>query len=136
MHDPVEVRATLALSAVPQSAAKARKFITEICNAAELGENICATAALLTSELVTNAIRYGGSRAVLEAAAPGGVLRVSVRDDNPALPVVGPHPSPTAESGRGLQLVSALADDWGVEDTDNGGKAVWFELRLDGDPTG
>ena len=132
MRDRVEVGASLTLSAVPESAAAARRFINEICNAAELGENICATASLLTSELVTNAIRYGGSRAVLEAAAPGGVLRVSVRDDNPALPVVGPHPSLTAESGRGLQLVSALADDWGVEHEGEGeGKAVWFELRLD-----
>lgn len=130
MRDPVEIRATLTLDAVPQSAATARRFITEICNAGEFGEDTCATAALLTSELVTNAIRYGGSRALLEAAAPGGVLRVSVRDDNPALPVVGKHPSLTAESGRGLQLVSALADDWGVEALPGGGKAVWFELRL------
>lgn len=134
MRDPVEVRATLTLSAVPESAAAARRFITEICNAAELGENVCATAALLTSELVTNAIRYGGSRALLEAAAPEGVLRVSVRDDNPALPVVGLHPDLTAESGRGLQLVSALADDWGVESVDGSGKAVWFELRLEESP--
>ena len=131
MRDEVEVRASLTLSAVPESAAASRRFIADICNAAELGENICATAALLTSELVTNAIRYGGSRAVLEAMSPGGLLRVSVRDDNPALPVVGLHPSLTAESGRGLQLVNALADDWGVEDVDGGGKAVWFELRLE-----
>ena len=133
MHDPVEVRASVVLSAVPQSAATARRFIADICAAARLGENACATASLLVSELVTNAIRYGGSRAVLEAVAPGGVLRVSVRDDNPALPVVGNHPDLTAESGRGLLLVSTLADDWGVEVIDGGGKAVWFELSLDGE---
>lgn len=133
MHDPVEVRASVVLSAVPESAALARRFITNICNAADLGENTCATAALLVSELVTNAIRYGGSRAVLEAAAPGGMLRVAVRDDNPDLPVVGHSPDLTAESGRGLLLVSTLADDWGVESIEGGGKAVWFELRLETD---
>jgi hypothetical protein len=46
------------------------------------------------------------------------MLRVAVRDDNPALPVVGHHPDLTAESGRGLLLVSTLADDWGVESTE------------------
>jgi anti-sigma regulatory factor (Ser/Thr protein kinase) len=131
VRDPVEVRASLTLAAVPQSAATARRFIADICNAAQLGEDTCATAALLVSELVTNAIRYGGSRAVLEAAVPGGRLRVSVKDDNPRLPVVGQHPDLTAESGRGLQLVSALADDWGVESLDAGGKAVWFTLSID-----
>jgi anti-sigma regulatory factor (Ser/Thr protein kinase) len=133
VHDPVEIRASVVLGAVPQSAATARTFITDICNAAQLGEHVCATAALLVSELVTNAIRYGGSRAVLEATAPGGLLRVAVRDDNPDLPVVGRHPSLTAEGGRGLLLVATLADDWGVESVD-GGKAVWFELALEQGP--
>ena len=118
------------LPAEPGSTRQARRFVSDV-----LGRWSCPhlaeEAALLTSELVTNAIRYGGSRALLEAAAPDGVLRVSVRDDNPALPVVGLHPDLTAESGRGLQLVSALADDWGVESADGGGKAVWFELRLE-----
>lgn len=134
MHDPVEIRASVVLSAVPASAATARRFITDICNAGKLGEHTCATAALLVSELVTNAIRYGSSRAVLEATAPGGVLRVAVRDDNPDLPVLGEHPSITAENGRGLLLVSTLADSWGIEDVDGAGKAVWFELALEADP--
>jgi anti-sigma regulatory factor (Ser/Thr protein kinase) len=131
--DPVEVRASLVLRAVPQSAGAARKFIADICNAAQLGEDDCSLAALLTSELVTNAVRHGGSRAVIDAHAPGGVLRVSVQDDNPALPVVGDHPDLTSESGRGLHLVDALASRWGVEKAPQGeGKAVWFELDLSG----
>lgn len=120
------------LRAVPQSAGSARKFISNICNAAELDEDDCAMAALLTSELVTNAVRYGGSVAVLEAHAPGGVLRVSVRDDNPALPVAGDRPEFTKEGGRGLQVVDALSSRWGVEEVPGGGKAVWFELDLTG----
>jgi anti-sigma regulatory factor (Ser/Thr protein kinase) len=131
VSEPVEVRASLTLSAVPQSAGAARRFIADICNAAQLGEDDCSLAALLTSELVTNAIRHGGSRAVIDAHAPGGVLRVSVRDDNPALPVVGLRPDLTAESGRGLHLVEALATRWGVEESGNDGKAVWFEIDLD-----
>ncbi|MCW2816146.1 MAG: putative anti-sigma regulatory factor, serine/threonine protein kinase [Nocardioides sp.] len=128
--DPIELHASVELAAVPQSARAARRFISDICNAANLDEDECATASLLTSELVTNAVRYGGSQAVLEAATPGGVLRVSVRDANPDLPAVGDSPAVTSEGGRGMLLVDSLASRWGVEPTADGGKAVWFELDL------
>lgn len=127
--DPVEVRASVALPAIPESAKAARKFIGDICNAAELGEEECATASLLVSELVTNAVTHGASRAVLEAVAPGGVLRVSVHDEDPRPPELTDDPDPSAESGRGLLLVSLLASRWGVEPV-SGGKVVWFELDL------
>ena len=128
--DPVEVRASVSLPAIPESAQAARKFIRDICNAAELGEEECATGSLLVSELVTNAVRHGASRATLEAEAPGGVLRVSVYDQSPALPELKESPDPTAESGRGLHLVSLLASRWGFEPVNGEGKVVWFELDL------
>ncbi len=118
----IDVRASLHVSRDAASPRKARRFISHFCNAA-----------LLVSELVTNAVRYGGSRAVLEAHLPGGCLRVSVADDNPDLPVVGAEPDLTAESGRGVLLVSTLASRWGVERLGSGGKAVWFELDLEGE---
>jgi serine/threonine-protein kinase RsbW len=68
---------------------------------------------------------------MLTAHRPSDRLRVSVRDDNPALPAVGQSPliDADAEGGRGLAIVSMLADRWGVEKTDTG-KAIWFELDL------
>lgn len=125
------VRASLDLRSVPESAARARRFISDFCTAAGLGAPLCEVASLLTSELVTNAVRYGGSRAVLEAQLPPGRLRVSVADSGPGTPEVGLSPPVTAESGRGVLLVSALAARWGVERLDEGGKAVWFELDLE-----
>jgi anti-sigma regulatory factor (Ser/Thr protein kinase) len=130
VDESVDVRASLVLRAVPESAGAARRFIADMCTAAKLDEDDCSLAALLTSELVTNAIKYGGSRAVLEAHTPGGVMRVSVRDDNPDLPAAGAPPDLTAENGRGLLLVQALAARWGVEDLAGDGKVVWFELDL------
>ena len=131
--EPLKVHASLGLAADPRSAGRARRFISEFCNAADLGEDLCATASLLVSELVANAVMHGGSRAVLDAQMPDGSLRVAVTDDNPNLPRVGDSPDLTAENGRGLILVSALADRWGVEQVPSGGKAVWFEL--DDEPT-
>lgn len=126
--DRLEVHASLVISPDPRAPRAARRFISDFCSAAKLGEEVCDVASLLTSELVTNAIRYGGSQAVLEARLPDGVLRVSVADDNPDLPTVGPAPDLTAESGRGVLLVSTLSARWGVEELPTGGKAVWFEL--------
>ena len=59
-------------------------------------------------------------------------LRVDVRDAASGMPTVGPPgPEDIAESegGRGLQVVAALADDWGVTPKVVG-KSVWAELAL------
>jgi anti-sigma regulatory factor (Ser/Thr protein kinase) len=81
--------------------------------------------------LVANAVVHGGSQAELDAQMPGGALRVAVTDDNADLPRIGDSPDLTAEDGRGLILVSTLADRRGVERTPSGGKAVWFELDIE-----
>lgn len=128
---PVDVVATIELTPEPQAPGWARRFISEFCAAAGLPEELCHTASLLTSELVTNAVLHGKSSATLSAHRPNDRLRVSVRDDNPALPKVGASPTvdAAAEGGRGLAIVAMLADSWGVEATDTG-KAVWFELVI------
>jgi anti-sigma regulatory factor (Ser/Thr protein kinase) len=123
-----QLEASLGIEPDPEAPRRARRFIREFCAAAELDPDVCETAALLTSELVTNAILHGRTRARLTARRPGDRLHVSVQDQNPALPAVGSHDL-TAESGRGLAIVAALADDWGIE-TDNGSKAVWFALDV------
>jgi len=129
-YDDFSVRASVALPANPASAAQARRFIRDFCVAADLGEETCEKAALLVSELVTNAIIHGRSRATLVAARPNGHLHVAVLDSNVQLPEGPQTATPEAESGRGLRIVSAVADRWGVEATDEG-KAIWFELDLD-----
>ena len=124
------VRASVALPPDPASAAQARQFIRDFCAASGLGDEVCEKAALLVSELVTNAIIHGRSRATLLAGRPGGHLHVAVLDSDPRLPVGPQTDAPAAESGRGMRIVAAVADRWGVELTDEG-KAVWFEIDLD-----
>lgn len=126
----LDVAASLRLPPRPESAGQARRFLTEFCQAAELPDELCQTAALLVSELVTNAILHGRTAATIEVHRPADTLRVSVRDDNPALPKPGINPGLGGESGRGLTIVSLLATRWGIE-ADAEGKSVWFELDLD-----
>lgn len=97
------------------------------------------TAELLTSELVTNALRHTDGGAVLTAtlssagAARSGRgsrrLRVEVCDFLPHHPRLR-APGDQVTSGRGLLLVQALADAWGVH-PEGTGKVVWFELSVD-----
>lgn len=90
------------------------------------------TAELLTSELVTNALQHTPGGAVLTATySPGNDsrLRVEVRDYLARRPRLRAADTggDYATSGRGLMLVQALADAWGVRAGDEG-KVIWFEL--------
>ncbi|CAM5583435.1 non-specific serine/threonine protein kinase OS=Streptomyces gougerotii OX=53448 GN=GCM10010227_48910 PE=3 SV=1 [Streptomyces diastaticus subsp. diastaticus] len=86
---------------------------------------------LCVSELATNALLHGvppgrGFRLFVLRADDGGV-RVEVHDSGDGHPATR-APGDEAESGRGLLLVSALADDWGVGERDPG-KSVWCSFR-------
>jgi serine phosphatase RsbU (regulator of sigma subunit) len=88
-------------------------------------------AELLASELATNAIRYA-SRPIGLRLMRTDVLMCEVSDDDHDLPTLQAV-ADTDEAGRGLMLVSRLAQRWGVNRT-NQGKAVWFELALPASP--
>lgn len=92
-------------------------------------------AVLLVSEAVTNALLHTGRSPSLQLRAGPAGLRVEVRDASPALPAPR-HPDATATTGRGLQLLDALASRWGTE-AHGGGKVVWFEVEVTemGEPT-
>jgi hypothetical protein len=86
-------------------------------------------AALLTSELVANAVLSARSDVVVEVLFPSPCVRFEVRDASPEPPVHhGARPN-EAVPGRALDLVAAMADNWGTL-ADGEGKCVWFELRV------
>ncbi|GAA0369066.1 SpoIIE family protein phosphatase [Actinoallomurus spadix] len=85
------------------------------------------TVELLVSELVTNAIVHGAGDLGLRLIRANALL-CEVRDDGYDLPHLR-RAETTDENGRGLQLVSALAEHWGTQRTPTG-KVVWFEHPL------
>lgn len=109
-----------------RSVAAARRFLRTTLDghqAASTGD-----AVLMTSELVTNAVRHAHTLLRVMVSIADQTLRVEVSDDDPTLPVA-PDPEHHATSGRGLRIVDDLADTWGITPTTDG-KTVWFELHL------
>ncbi|WP_435303972.1 ATP-binding protein [Streptomyces phaeoluteigriseus] len=92
-------------------------------------EDTCDTAALVISELVTNAIVHTASGVVVCELYDGGdLVRIAVRDEGCA--PGEPHPSPQRpdeEHGRGLFLVDALCHSWGAQEH-GPGLLVWADL--------
>lgn len=85
---------------------------------------------LCVSELTTNALLHGvppGRGFLLRVQSSAYGVRVEVHDSGDGTPSV-PSPADDAEGGRGLLLVTALADRWGVGERDPG-KVVWCEIE-------
>lgn len=85
-------------------------------------------AALMVSELVTNAVRHSRARPVELRLIRADTLLCEVDDDDHDLPALR-DAGPCDETGRGLRVVSTLAREWGASRT-KAGKTVWFELSL------
>jgi anti-sigma regulatory factor (Ser/Thr protein kinase) len=83
---------------------------------------------LVTSELVSNAVRYAAEFGdiELELAADDASISVSVADGS-TTPPTPREPSDAAIGGMGLRLVERVAARWGVEEYVLG-KRVWVEL--------
>lgn len=117
----------LVLTAQPQSVPAARNAVR-----AQLIEwdmaHLVDDAALLVTELATNAVLHARGQLRITLRLLAGTVRLEVGDDSPRLPTQR-RPSTTAGTGRGLALVEALSSDWGVESGGGEGKVVWALLR-------
>ncbi len=85
--------------------------------------------ALVTSELVANATGAASQRIRVRVVAEGDTVTVAVSDDGPGLPQLR-HPGADDPTGRGLLLVDAISDAWGIEPMHPQGKTVWARCVL------
>jgi PAS domain S-box-containing protein len=116
----------LAFEPKPESAGLTRGFTAGVLQGAGWAEQV-DTAVLLVSELVTNAIRHARGPCALVVSFDGDAVEFSVEDGDPRLPVARGAQG-HEEDGRGLLLLAALAERWGVRPLPHG-KATWFVLR-------
>ncbi|KUH36510.1 MULTISPECIES: ATP-binding protein [Streptomyces] len=135
----VEVeRTAIRLTNSEQDVPRSRHFLRDQLNARGFTpeDELTDRVLLVASELVTNSVLHGRTREMHEpemiglalSVKPGEALGILVTDNSPDPPVQIVRPA-TIEDGRGLRLVSAIADHWtAAPATHNGevvGKGVW-----------
>jgi hypothetical protein len=110
----------------PASVPLARRFVRATCEKwgmPDRGPN----AELVVSELAGNTARHALGRLTVVLSSDRSILRVAVRDQSHR-PPVDLDAGVTAETGRGLSIVQAVAETWGVLPSGDGGKLVWATI--------
>ena len=120
-------RTQITLRRHPSETGRARRTVAGLCH--DLDTETVEVAQLLTTELVTNALKHGRGDILLGITRDACDLRVEVTDDGPGTPQIGAG-GPDELGGRGLMVVEALASTWGVAGAMRpSGKTVWFCIR-------
>ena len=115
------------LGSGPREVGRARRILSRALRGWGIDGEDAEVAVLLTSELVTNAIRHGAAPVRVRAGVGARGLRIEVDDESRA--TIRPRRAALSDvDGRGLHLVDTLSDRWGCRSA-GGGKRVWFELR-------
>ena len=108
------------------SLGEGRRFVAQTLRGWNVDEETIEPVMLVANELVANAIVHAHSSPVLSLESSGSDLLLRVADDAGDL-TVARRAEPADDGGRGLILVEALCDRWGVDASDSG-KTVWVKF--------
>ncbi|MEW2526577.1 ATP-binding protein [Streptomyces sp. NPDC047071] len=119
---------TVELQALPSRIGQVRRIVSAQLRYWHL-DPLIDRAALGVTELLTNVHRHAEPDKVctVDIELMLGRLVVSVHDHDPRLPEVR-DADQFATCGRGLAMVAAVSDSWGVRPEGERGKVVWFTL--------
>jgi anti-sigma regulatory factor (Ser/Thr protein kinase) len=111
---------------------RARAFAVEAASG-DGATSFAEKVALITSELASNAVLHARTEFTVRVDSTDRTVRIAVFDHGAEMPVDRGFDE-SAVTGRGLSIVGALAERWGVEPVvDGAGKWVWAELQLVGE---
>ncbi|MBO1334438.1 ATP-binding protein [Streptomyces sp. VRA16 Mangrove soil] len=121
---------TVELQALPSRIGQVRRIVSAQLRYWHL-DPLIELAALGVTELLTNVHRHAepDKMCTVEIELLRGALTVSVQDHDPRFPVVR-DADPLATCGRGLAMVAAVSESWGVRPHGESGKVVWFTLTV------
>ena len=121
--------ARIALPPEPTSPRAARRFLASLLVSWRMPEMLEGEAALLLSELATNAIQHARSPFTVIVRYDGTFIRIEVGDGSQEVPRLEGEEQLVRRAGRGLVLVDSIAHRWGIHPTARG-KRVWFDLPV------
>jgi anti-sigma regulatory factor (Ser/Thr protein kinase) len=125
---PSPTNLTFELPTHAASVGEARRRVRAHLSRQSCCDDTCETAVLLVSELVTNAVRHTRSpRVKCSVGLEADKVRIEVEDQGEdGAPVALVHAAADDMHGRGLHLVAALSQEWGVRERNGGpGCVVW-----------
>ena len=120
--------ATRRFRASEESVGAARRFVLGII--VDAPAEVRDSVSLMVSELSTNALVHAATRFEVSVELSDLVVFVSVSDRGDGGRPVLQAPAPSEPHGRGLRIVDALSDEWGISPASDAGKAVWFRVSL------
>ena len=118
----------LSLPAEMRSVKQAREFVCLHLAEHELS-HLLDDVRLVVSELATNAVVHAGMTWKLSLSRSDGQVKVTVEDRSP-FPLVPGQPEPWDTGGRGLVIVAALTQEWGVDTSTRDEKSVWAAFTV------
>lgn len=131
----VPTSSSMAVTHGPAGVGEARHRMREQLHRSGMSDSVVDDAVLILSELLSNAWRHGrplghteigdGDIRAAWQVDKSGKLTVEVTDGGGPTRPVSSTPSVTARGGRGLNIITALAQDWGVRDSASGEVTVW-----------
>ncbi|MEV8307771.1 ATP-binding protein [Streptomyces flavidovirens] len=134
----VPTSSSMAVPHGPAGVGEARRRMRDELRINGVSDSVIDDAVLILSELLSNSCRHG--RPLGQAEVGDGDIRAAWRVDStgrltvevtdgggPTRPVPA-TPSVTARGGRGLNIITALAQDWGVRDSSTGEVTVWVNV--------
>ena len=119
--------AAVHLAPEASSLGEGRRFVGRTLREWQVEEARIEPVQLVATELLANAIVHAASAPVLSLIADGADLVLRVADESPA-PPVAQKVTIDAAGGRGLLMVEALGDCWGVDPSPTG-KVVWVAFK-------
>lgn len=137
----VPTSSSMAVPHGPAGVGEARHRMRDQLRTGGVSESVIDDAVLILSELLSNACRHGrplgdsltgdGDVRAAWRVDLSGRLTVEVTDGGGPTRPVPATPSVTARGGRGLNIITALAKDWGVRDDVHGEVTVWVIVQED-----
>ncbi|MGI5426986.1 ATP-binding protein [Streptomyces sp. CA-179760] len=137
----VPTSSSMAVPHGPAGVGKARHRMRSQLHSGGVADSVIDDAVLILSELLSNACKHGrplgdalsgdGDVRAAWCVDPAGRLIVEVTDGGGPTRPAPATPSVTAHGGRGLNIITALADDWGVRDDIRGEVTVWVIVHDD-----
>jgi anti-sigma regulatory factor (Ser/Thr protein kinase) len=108
----------------PESVPAARRFVRDALR--HQPGAVLEAVELMATELATNCVQHARTSFELTVNDGREHIRIEVRDTGQGRPEPR-SPTPRERTGRGLRIVEAMSDSWGIEPS-SAGKTVWFTV--------